>query len=129
MGNIKINPLYDDVMNMPLSLSGDTGDFQIGNMLVDLTSADVFNNKDSYSTIEEHYANFMLNFGQAANRALVGYETQTTVLNTAKDRITQVSAVSMDEELSNMVKFQHSYTAASKMIRVIDEMLETVINI
>ena len=129
MGNIQINPLYDDVMNMPLSLSGDSGDFRIGNMLVDLTAADVFNSKDSYSTIEEHYANFILNFGQAANRALTGYETQTTVLNTAKDRINQVSAVSMDEELSNMVKFQHSYTASSKMIRVIDEMLETLINL
>ncbi len=128
MGNIKINPEYDDVMNMPLSLTGATGDFRIGNMLVELTSADVFNSNDSYSTIEEYYADFILNFGQAANRALTGYETQSTVLDTAKDRISQVSAVSMDEELSNMVKFQYNYTAASKMIRVIDEMLETVIN-
>lgn len=129
MGNIQINPAYDDVMNMPLSLTGATGDFQIGNMLVDLTAADVFNSKDSYSTIEEHYANFILDFGQAANRALTGYETQSTVLTTAQERISQVSGVSMDEELSNMVKYQYSYTAASKMIRVIDEMLETVINI
>ena len=129
MGNIQINPLYDDVMNMPLSLSGDTGDFQIGSMLVDLTSADIFNSKDSYSTIEEHYANFMLNFGQAANRALTGSEIQSTVLATAKDRISQVSAVSMDEELSNMIKFQYSYTASSKMITVIDQMLETLVNL
>lgn len=129
MGNIKINPLYEDVMNMPLSLSGDTGDFQIGNMLVDLTTADVFNSRDSYSTFDEHYANFILDFGQAANRAFTGCETQTTVLTTAKDRIAQVSGVSMDEELSNMIKFQYSYTAASKMIRLVDEMLETVINI
>lgn len=128
MGNIQINPLYEDVMNMPLSLSGDTGDFRIGNMLVDLTTTDVFSNKDGYSTFDEHYADFILNFGQAANRALTGYETQETVLNTAKDRIFEVSGVSMDEELSNMVKFQYSYTAASKMIRVIDEMLETVIS-
>ena len=33
----------------------------------------------------------------------------------------------MDEELSNMLKFQYSYTASSKMINVIDEMLETII--
>lgn len=128
MGNIKINPVYDDVMNMPLSLTGNTGDFQIGNMLVDLVSTDVFSDKDSYSTFDEYYANFILDFGQAANRALTGCDIQETVLTTAKDRISQVSGVSMDEELSNMVKFQYSYTAASKMIRVVDEMLETIIS-
>ncbi len=128
MGNIAINPLYDDVMNMPLSLSGDAGDFRIGNMLVDLVSTDVFSNTTSYATFDEHYANFILDFGQAANRSLTGLNTQESVLNTAKDRISQVSGVSMDEELSNMVKFQYSYTASSKMIKVIDEMLETVIS-
>jgi flagellar hook-associated protein FlgK len=127
MGNIQINPLYEDVLNMPLSLSGDTGDFRIGNMLVDLTATDVFSNNKGYATFDEHYADFILNFGQAANKALTGYEIQETVLNTAKDRILQVSGVSMDEELSNMVKFQYSYTASSKMIRVIDEMLQTIL--
>ena len=127
MGNIQINPLYEDIMNMPLSLSGDIGDFRIGNMLVDLTNTNVFSNTKGYSTFDEHYANFILNFGQAANKALTGYEVQETVLNTAKDRIFQVSGVSMDEELSNMVKYQYSYTASSKMIRVIDEMLQTII--
>ena len=129
MGNIKINPLFSDLNNMPLSLTGDTGDFQIGRMLVDLTNTDVFNNGNSYSTVDEQYASFILNFGQAANIAISGAETQENVLTAASEKLSAVSGVSMDEELSNMVKFQYSYTAASKMIKIVDEMLETVINI
>ena len=37
-------------------------------------------------------------------------------------------ASSSDEELSNMIKFQNAYNAASRYINVISEMLEHVIN-
>ena len=40
---------------------------------------------------------------------------------TARDQIT---AVSSDEELSNMIKFQSAYNASSRFINVVDEMLE-----
>ena len=60
MGNIAINPAFSDLNNMPLSLSGDTGDFQIGNMLVDLGSTDIFNSGDDYSTLDEHYSSFIM---------------------------------------------------------------------
>lgn len=129
MGNVKINPVFSDLNKMPLSLTGETGDFQIGNMLVDLQSTDIFNSGDDYSTLDEYYSNFMLDFGQASNIALTGYETQEAVVGAANDKIQMMSGVSMDEELSNMLKFQHSYTASSKMISVIDEMLETIVSL
>jgi len=129
MGNVRINPVFTDVNKLPLSLTGDTGDFQIGNKLVDLAYTDIYNSGDSYSTLDEYYANFILDFAQAANASTVGYETQNKVLNVASEKIQMISGVSMDEELSNMVKFQYSYTAASKMINVVDEMLETIMRL
>jgi flagellar hook-associated protein 1 FlgK len=129
MGNIAINPVFSDLNNMPLSLSGDTGDFQIGNMLVGLSNSDIFSNGIDYATPDEQYAKFILDFGQAANIATTNVETQEDVLNAASQKLLAVSGVSMDEELSNMMKFQYSYTAASKLINVVDEMLETVVNI
>lgn len=129
MGNVRINPVFTDVNKLPLSLTGNTGDFQIGNKLVDLAYTDIYNSGDSYSTLDEYYANFILDFAQAANASTVGYETQNKVLNVANEKIQMVSGVSMDEELSNMVKFQYSYTAASKMINVVDEMLETIMRL
>ena len=38
------------------------------------------------------------------------------------------SGVSIDEEMSNVIKFQRSYDASAKLIRVADEMLETILN-
>lgn len=40
----------------------------------------------------------------------------------------QVSGVSSDEELSNMIKFQNAYNASSRYINVLDEMLEHLLN-
>lgn len=40
----------------------------------------------------------------------------------------QVSGVSSDEELSNMIKFQNAYNASSRYINVLNEMLEHLLN-
>ncbi len=39
-----------------------------------------------------------------------------------------VSGVSIDEELSNLLKFQHAYTAAAKLIKAADEMFLSLLN-
>ena len=36
--------------------------------------------------------------------------------------------VSLDEEMSNMVQFQHSYNAAAKILNSMDQMLDVIIN-
>lgn len=52
---------------------------------------------------------------------------QETVDSTFSAR-EQVIGVSHDEELTNMVKYQNAYNAASRYINVIDEMLEHILN-
>lgn len=39
-----------------------------------------------------------------------------------------VSAVSLDEEMTNLIQFQHAYNAAARNITAIDEMLDRIIN-
>lgn len=39
-----------------------------------------------------------------------------------------VSAVSLDEEISNLIKFQHAYNAAARNMTAIDEMIDRIIN-
>ena len=38
------------------------------------------------------------------------------------------SAVSLDEEMTNLIKFQKAYAAAAKIVRVADEMLVTLLS-
>ena len=39
-----------------------------------------------------------------------------------------ICGVSLDEEMTNMLKYQHSYDASARMITAMDEMLDTLIN-
>jgi flagellar hook-associated protein 1 FlgK len=36
--------------------------------------------------------------------------------------------VSIDEEMTNLVKHQHAYSASAKVISVVNEMLDTLVN-
>jgi flagellar hook-associated protein 1 FlgK len=40
-----------------------------------------------------------------------------------------VAGVNLDEEMTDLVKFQHSYQASAKFISTVDKLLESVINL
>ncbi|MFZ3590386.1 flagellar hook-associated protein FlgK [Bacillus sp. DJP31] len=48
--------------------------------------------------------------------------------DSVEQRRQSVSAVSIDEEMTNMIKFQHAYNASARNITIIDEMLDKIIN-
>jgi flagellar hook-associated protein 1 FlgK len=39
-----------------------------------------------------------------------------------------VSGVSIDEELTNLIKFQQAYNAAARIITVMDEMIDVLVS-
>ena len=51
---------------------------------------------------------------------------------TLQDNISQmrdnISSVSLDEEMANLIRYQHAYVAAAKLISVAEEMLDTLVN-
>lgn len=68
---------------------------------------------------------------QVANSAYVYdtiYNSQQNTVEAALSARDQVTAVSSDEELSNMIKFQNAYNASSRFINVVNEMLEHLLN-
>lgn len=51
-----------------------------------------------------------------------------TLQQAVTERRASVSSVSLDEEMTNMITFQQAYNANARMITVIDETLEKIIN-
>ena len=47
---------------------------------------------------------------------------------TVENNRQSISSVSLDEEMTNIIKFQHAYNAAARQITVVDEMLDKIIN-
>lgn len=63
--------------------------------------------------------------GQAAERQVAN---QDALLEQIDSRRQSISGVSLDEEMSNMIRFQQSYAAAARVINTLDTLLDTVIN-
>ena len=67
--------------------------------------------------------------GVIANLGVEGRETQrmSVSLENVRDRIQErqeaVSGVSLDDEMLNMIQYQHAYNAAARFLNVLDEML------
>ncbi|MGB8956083.1 MAG: flagellar hook-associated protein FlgK [Tumebacillaceae bacterium] len=55
-------------------------------------------------------------------------KNQEVLLNQIDNKRQSVSGVSIDEEMSNMIRFQQSYQAAARMVSTIDGLLDTIIN-
>ncbi|SDH19505.1 flagellar hook-associated protein 1 FlgK [Alteribacillus persepolensis] len=72
--------------------------------------------------------------GVVGEMAVHTSEAQQQMNNTDQLRATvdqrrqEVSSVSLDEEMTNMIQFQHAYNAAARNITMIDEMLDRIIN-
>lgn len=77
---------------------------------------------------EDYLKSLISNLGVDTQEAIRMNASQSFLVTQIDNQRLSVSSVSMDEELSNMVRFQHAYNAAARMITTMDEMLEVVIN-
>jgi flagellar hook-associated protein 1 len=79
------------------------------------------------ATYNQYYAGFISDLGVAAQSATSTKTTADAVVNTLTAQRQSVSGVSLDEEMTNLIQFQHAYSAAGRMISTMDQMLDTVI--
>ncbi|HWQ30244.1 MAG TPA: flagellar basal body rod C-terminal domain-containing protein, partial [Negativicutes bacterium] len=63
--------------------------------------------------------------GQEASTAV---DAQKLLVDQIEYRRQAIGAVSMDEEMSNLIKYEHSYNAAARIVNAMDEMLEIIVN-
>ena len=65
--------------------------------------------------------------GTATNAAISLSETTSTQYNAIELEYFSTSKVSIDEEMTNLIKYQTSYGAAAKVISTIDQMMQTLL--
>lgn len=123
-GNIMLNPKMDTLNNIAASASGDTGDGEIAERIVNLRDEYIFGDLTS----DDYYRNIISEVGVAANESITMEESQNIIINNIENDRKSISGVSMDEEMTDMLKFQHAYTANSRIVNAIDEMANNIIN-
>jgi flagellar hook-associated protein 1 FlgK len=77
-------------------------------------------------TIQDYFNTFVATVGSDTNNANFNQQYHTALADDLNQRQQEAAGVNLDEEMSNLVRFQHSYTAAAKLITAADEMLQTV---
>lgn len=77
---------------------------------------------DYYATLVTRVGSDTLSVQNSASR-------EVALAQTLSDRREEIVGVSIDEELTSLIKFQSSYKAAAKLITTADEMLQTVLGL
>lgn len=85
-------------------------------------------NASSGMKIEAFFKNSINKLGVQSQEAQRIVNNQQVLLQGLVERRASVSGVSLDEEMVNLVQFQHAYQANAKMISTVDELLDVVIN-
>ncbi|BBO88272.1 flagellar hook-associated protein FlgK [Desulfosarcina ovata] len=80
------------------------------------------------STIDDFYNALASEVGSDVSQAEVNSEHQTTVSLQLSTYREEVSGVSLDEEMVDLIQFQSAYNAAAKLVTAVDEMLQTLID-
>lgn len=74
------------------------------------------------------YKTMIGQLGVQAQEATRQTENSDSLVEQVNARRQSVSGVSLDEEMSNMLVFQHAYSAAARFMTTYDEMLDKLIN-
>lgn len=106
------------------SASIDTpGDGSIAQLMADLKYGDVINGE----TIEDFYTGVVTELGNQVQQAKFIKDNQARVIERLNNQKANVSGVSLDEEMANLIKFEQAYQAAARMVGTVDELMDTVL--
>ena len=106
------------------SASIDTpGDGSIAQLMADLKYGDVIKGE----TIEDFYTGVVTELGNQVQQAKFIKDNQARVIERLNNQKATVSGVSLDEEMTNLIKFEQAYQAAARMVGTVDELMDTVL--
>ena len=138
IGNVSINPdLLKEVTKMPVYKQNGTAD---SNGAVDMslgtkitaawqqTSMVIAPDDTVPCNFEDYYDKIIDRLVISGNVYYTASQTMSATVASVDNQRQQVIGVSSDEELTNMIKYQSAYNAASRYITVISEMTDTIVS-
>ena len=133
LGETEVNQaLLSNKSKLPIMSPDRTGNFDI-KMVQELMSkwqepfATLSPNTLTQNNFMSYYTQFTGSIATKGDEYSTLADNQRAMVESIQDKRTGLHGVSSDEELTNLIKFQHAYNASARYINVIDQMLEHVI--
>ena len=131
-GYMKVNPaIVNDVLSVAAAKPNSDGTVEIGDASSAIEIASLRNSKvmiGNADTFDDYFADAVTNVGLKGEQAQMNLDNQTAIMADLRTMRDSISGVNIDEELADIIKFQHGYNAAAKLISIMDNLLDTVIN-
>ena len=86
-------------------------------------------NGTTSQTLGGYYITLVSQVGADASAANYNYQYQSTMASNLDSQQNSISGVNLDEELTNLMKYQNSYQCAAKLITTADQMMQTVLGL
>ncbi|WP_411197857.1 flagellar hook-associated protein FlgK [Sporosarcina sp. ANT_H38] len=128
-GNIKVR---DEIIKDPSKLGvsdaeGEEGNGKNAKRLADI-QFESMGDALGGATIQDYYKGVIGKLGVDGRQAENNTINSATLLGAVEHRRASISSVSLDEEMTDMIRFQQAYNASARMITVVDETLDKIIN-
>lgn len=123
--NVNNTLINDPSLVQAAGISGATGDNQTALALAQLAQQDHFYGQ----TFNQFYGQTVAAFGQALSTVNTQVGDQQTIENMLLTQRDSIGGVSLDEEMTDLTRFQKAFAASARLITTVDEMLETVVNL
>jgi flagellar hook-associated protein 1 FlgK len=81
------------------------------------------------ASLSDYAATFYQNISTQSNTITANQTTQDDRLAEAQQRLSSDSGVNLDEELTNLTSYQRAYAAGARILSVVDDLYQTLLNI
>lgn len=131
-GYIEVNGVIkNDVKSVAAAFRDDSGNVNAGDGRAAVEIASIRNTKVMIGherTLDDYFADSVTNVGLKGEQAENNLKSHMAIMNDLRTMRDSISGVNIDEELSDIIKFQHGYNAAAKFVTIWDSLIDTVIN-
>ncbi len=105
---------------------GAAGDNANGLLLANIQSVGIL--EGGSISINENYGRLVSEVGATTHQLKSSLDAQGVVLKNAEDAVLSTSAVNLDEEAANLIKFQQAYQAVAQVISVAGTLFDSLLN-
>lgn len=120
----QISLAITDPSEIAASSDGTTGSNGNAVALADIQNQPIVGGED----VTDYYANLVNNIGNQVSFATSQQQSEDALVQQLQNQLASVSGVSIDQEAANLVMYQQAYEASAKVVSVVDQLIETTID-
>lgn len=85
--------------------------------------------QDGAININDYYSSFIAGVGQDVSTSATNLTREKALASQKSDQREQLSGVSLDEEMMNLIKYQMAYNAAGRLAKTVEDMMDILMGL